>query len=413
MAKTPYTRRLLDPLLEELLKELPAILMVGPRATGKTTTAARHARTIVHLDREAEAVAFHADPDSALASLREPVLIDEWQMVPETLGAIKRAVDQDPSPGRFLLTGSVRGDLETETWPGTGRIVRLQLLGMTVAEQRGLRDDHRPFLDHVASGDPIPSPADPISLSDYVNLALTGGFPQATLASSHRARDLWLASYVDQLVTRDAAMLSGTRDPERLRRFFEGYALNSAGVVADKTLLETAQINRKTADAYEQLFKNLFVIESVPAWASNRILRLVKSPKRFLVDPAFIGALLRLDVPAVIRDGNLLGRLLDTFVTAQLRAEIEVCECRPRLYHLRSEEGRREIDLLVELGGGRLIGIEIKATAAPTKGDAKHLDWLRQSVPDLFVAGIVFHTGPQVFELSEKVIAVPICALWS
>jgi len=117
--------------------------------------------------------------------------------------------------------------------------------------------------------------------------------------------------------------------------------------------------------SYEQLLKNLLVLESIPAWSSNRIKRLVKSPKRYLVDPAFLGALLRLDVQAVMRDGNLLGRLLDTFVTAQLRAELDVCECRPRLHHLRDEHGRREIDLIAELGGGRILAIEIKASAAP------------------------------------------------
>lgn len=393
--------------------ELPALLLTGPRATGKTTTAARHARTIARLDREAEAVAFRADPDSTLSSLPEPILLDEWQRVPEVLGAVKRAVDQDPRPGRFLLTGSVRSDLDVETWPGTGRIVRLHLLGMTVREQLGLAETHRPFLDRVLARTPIAVPEAPTDLRGYVELALAGGFPQTALGASARARQHWLDSYIDQLVTRDAAQISGGRDPDRLRRYFEGYAVNSAGVVAGKTLLETAQINRKTADAYEQLLKNLLVIESIPAWSSNRIKRLVKSPKRSLLDPAFLGALLRLDTPAVMKDGNLLGRLLDTFVTAQLRAELEVCQCRPRLYHLRTEDGRREIDLIVELGGGGVIGIEIKASASPTEADSKHLEWLKQSVGDRFIAGIVLHTGPMAFELRERVMAVPICALWS
>ena len=116
-----YRQRLMDPLLAEMLSELPALLLVGPRATGKTTTAARHAKTIVRLDREAEAAAFRADPDAALRDLPEPVLLDEWQTTPEVLGAVKRAVDVDSRPGRYLLAGSVRADLETETWPGTGR----------------------------------------------------------------------------------------------------------------------------------------------------------------------------------------------------------------------------------------------------------------------------------------------------
>src|SRR6266508_6931241 len=116
-----YTPRAVDPLIDRLLTELPALFIVGPRAAGKTTTAARYARTVVQLDREAEAVAFRADPDAALRGLPEPVLLDEWQVVPGVLGAVKRAVDEDPRPGRFLLTGSVRGDLDQEMCPGTGR----------------------------------------------------------------------------------------------------------------------------------------------------------------------------------------------------------------------------------------------------------------------------------------------------
>jgi hypothetical protein len=102
-----YLPRLVDNLIRELLNELPAVLVVGPRAAGKTTTAARHAVTLVRLDRPAEAAAFRADPDAALASFDEPVALDEWQEVPTVLGAVKRAVDEDPRPGRFLLTGSV------------------------------------------------------------------------------------------------------------------------------------------------------------------------------------------------------------------------------------------------------------------------------------------------------------------
>src|SRR3990170_6238639 len=107
-----YLPRLVDGQIDALLAELPAIFLTGPRATGKTTTAARRAATIVRLDREAEAVAVRADPDAALRGLPEPILLDEWQVVPSVLGAVKRAVDSRPDPGRFLVAGSVRGGLE-------------------------------------------------------------------------------------------------------------------------------------------------------------------------------------------------------------------------------------------------------------------------------------------------------------
>ena len=130
-----YLPRLIDPVIEQLFAELPALSIVGPRASGKTTTAARHVREVVRLDRDDEAVAFLADPDAAIATLREPVLFDEWQEVPGVLGAVKRAVDADPRPGRFILTGSVRAELDVATWPGTGRVVPLAMFPMTVGER--------------------------------------------------------------------------------------------------------------------------------------------------------------------------------------------------------------------------------------------------------------------------------------
>ena len=406
-----YRRRLVDDLIADLFAQLPALFIVGPRAAGKTTTAARYARTVVHLDREAEAVAFRADPDAALRGLPEPVLLDEWQMVPGVLGAVKRAVDERPLPGRFLVTGSVRGDLEGEGWPGTGRLTRIAMYGMTIREIAG-SDVTPSFLDRLAASEPMSTSPDTPDLRGYVELMLRSGFPEPALRLSGEARERWLESYVEQLLTRDAEGVDGGRDPARLRRYFEAYALNTAGVVDDKSLYDAAGINRKTAVAYEALLTNLLVVDAIPAWTSNRLKRLVLSPKRYVVDAALVAALLRVDVNAILLSGDLLGRLLDTLVMSQLRAELVVSRSRPRLYHVRQEQGRFEVDVLGELGGGQIVAIEVKATAAPTSSDARHLAGLRDRLGDSFLAGVLFHTGPRSFALGERIAAVPIAALW-
>jgi hypothetical protein len=407
-----YVPRLVDPLLRELLAELPAIMLTGPRATGKTTTARRHASTVIRLDRRAEATAFIADADAALRGLDEPVLLDEWQAAPAVLGAVKRAVDDDPRPGRFILTGSVRADLEAQTWPGTGRVVRIPMYGLSVREIRG--SPGTPFLDAVTADTFTASvPGDAPDLRGYVELALESGFPEAALGLSAVGRQRWLESYVDQLVTRDAELLDGGRDPERLHRYLEATALSTAGVVEHRTIYEAAAVNQKTATAYEQLLKNLMVLDAVPAWTSNRLKRLVRRPKRYLVDVGLVAATLRLDVNAVMRDGDLLGRILDTFVASQLRAETPVTARRPRLFHVRSQQGRQEIDLLAEFAAGRVIGIEVKASAAPVAKDARHLAWLKDELGDRFIRGVVLHTGPRAYQLADSITAVPICTLWS
>jgi predicted AAA+ superfamily ATPase len=407
-----YLLRMSDDVLTTLIAQLPAVSVTGPRATGKTTTARRHAATVVRLDREAEAAAFRADPDVALRGLPEPVLLDEWQEVPDVLGAVKRAVDDEPRPGRYILTGSVRIDLDAQIWPGTGRLVRLPMQGLSVREIEG-RVSGELFLDRLLRADPATlGPGGPANLADYLDLALRGGFPEPALRLEGIARQAWLDSYVEQLITRDAPTIAGSRDPDRLRRYLEALALNSAGIVEDKTLYDAAGINQKTADAYEQLLRNLLILDAVPAWASNRLARLIKTPKRYLVDPSIIAAVLRLDRAALLRDGNLLGRMIDTFVAAQIRSELAVAQSRPRWHHLRDRNGRHEIDLVIEYGGGRVAGIEIKSTAAPRRDDARHLEWLREELGERFVAGVVLHTGPNAFELADKIIAAPISTHW-
>ncbi len=405
-----YVPRLVDQLLVELMAELPAVLVVGPRATGKTTTAARHATAVVRLDRPAEAAAFRADADVALAGYEEPLVLDEWQEVPTVLGAVKRAVDRDPRPGRFVLTGSVRADIEAETWPGTGRVVRVAMYPMTVAER--LERATSPLVDRVVDGEPLQPAAPGTDLKGYIELALQGGFPEM-LSLSDRGRGRWLESYVDQLLTRDAALVDRGRDPARLRRYLEAYALNSAGLAEDKTLYDAAGIDRRTALAYEGLLVNLQVADALPAWTTNRLKRLTLSAKRYLIDPALLAGIIGVTNIAVLRDGDLLGRVLDTFVAAQLRPETQVAQHRARLYHLRQEQGRHEVDLVAEVGAERVIGIEVKADSAPDAASARHLAWLRDELGDRFVGGLVLHTGPTAFPLGERITAAPISTLWA
>ena len=410
-----YRQRFVDGWLDEYLPQLSAFLLVGPRAAGKTTTATRRSASIVRLDQPAEAAAFAADPDAAMRGLKEPVLLDEWQVVPEVLGAIKRSVDANPSPGRFLVTGSVRAALASQTWPGTGRLTRFVVYPMTMRERLG-RLSAKTFSDKVLADEALSVYGPPPDLREYVEAALVGGFPHPALDLTQAGRGLWMESYIDDLIARDVPAMENSatrgRDASRLRRYFEAYALNSAGTAADQTINEAAGVDRRTAIDYEGLLEGLFAVERVPAWRTNRLGRLVGQPKRYVIDPALLAAALGVGVEGVLGDGDLLGRVLDTFVAAQIRPELAISEGRPRLHHLRTKGGEREVDMILELGGGRVIAIEVKATAAPTKRDARHLRWLRDELGDRFLSGILFHTGPRAFELDHNIVAAPIAALW-
>jgi predicted AAA+ superfamily ATPase len=408
-----YLPRLVDPLLDELLADHPAVLVVGPRACGKTTTGRRHSRDRLRLDRPAEATVVRADPDAALADGPFPLLVDEWQAVPEVLGAVKRAVDEGAAVGSFVLTGSSQADLTAAGWPATGRLIRVLMYGL-VERELGHGSAELPVLDRLITlgAEGLSMPPDPPDIRGYVARTLRGGFPEAALAASERASRRWLSSYVDQLVSRDVSLVGAVRDPMRLRHYLQAIAANTAGTPALKTLIDAAGIERPTANAYDALLERLLITERLPAWSSNRLNRLMRLPKRHLVDPAFVGPLLGVDARAVLRDGDLLGRLLDSFVVAQLRAECAVSELSPRLFHVRDANGRHEVDVLIEFSDGHVIGVEVKADSAPGPDAARHLRWLRDAIGDRFALGLVLHTGPRPFRLDESITALPICALW-
>jgi predicted AAA+ superfamily ATPase len=265
----------------------------------------------------------------------------------------------------------------------------------------------------MARGEPVATPGDRLDIRDYLDLALRSGFPEALSIRGATARQRWLEGYVAQIITRDPTGTVGARDPLRLSRYLEAYALNSAGTAEAKSIYEAAGIDRGTAASYERVLENVFVVESLPAWRTNRLKRLAVAPKRYVLDAGLMAAILRTDMQAILHDGKLLGRVIDTFVAQQLRGELEVSTTRPRLYHLRDQDGRREIDIVAELGGERVLGFEVKAGASVTAHDARHLAWLRDELGDRFVAGAVFHTGPHAFPLGERINALPISSIWA
>ncbi len=247
------------------------------------------------------------------------------------LGAVKRACDRDRRPGRFILTGSVRAETEHRTWPGTGRVTRVEMFPLTVGELSG--STAPTLVDRIAEGDPAltggtrwagddasgPAGAGAAeNLRDYVRLALQGGFPQAALGMPKRARRRWLDTYAAEVVGRDAVLAGNAVDRSRLRRYFAAYAHQCARITDDTLLYTAAGVDRRSAHAYLDLLKRIYVVSELPAWSSNRTKRLVKRPKRFLVDSSLFATATGITEAEVMRDADLLGRLVETLVVAQL-----------------------------------------------------------------------------------------------
>ena len=411
----PYTARIIDRTLRTGLENFAGMLITGPRAVGKTRSGLEHAASQLRLDDPDDRELCEADPMAAIGG-EPPLLIDEWQMVPEVLRAVKRRIDDRPTPGRFIVAGSARNDLLRDMWPGTGRLVRLRLWGMVGRERFGTAAAVSLFDRWDDQDRRFSVPPEPPGLRKYVEIALESGFPEALAIPGERERARWLGSYAEAIIGRDLpSLFSGTgrrKDLRQFRAYLQSYALNTSGVVPHSTIHERIGIDRRTANGYLDALTALGIIEELPPWTGNRRKRLVvERVKRQFTDAGLAVAVAGLTVDEVYRTSEFRGRMLDSFITAQLRVEAEASG-RVSLYHLRTGNGDHEIDLVAERGP-YLFAFEYKAGRSPKRSDARHLIWFRDHVAgDRFHGGVLFHTGPHRYEIDRDIEAVPIAGLW-
>ena len=414
-----YQRRILDGELDELLQGLPAIAIEGPKAVGKTASAQRRAKTVHRLDDPAVATVAAADP-ARLALGRPPILIDEWQRVPEVWDVVRRAVDEDPAPGRFLITGSAT-PLSPPTHSGAGRIVRTRLRPLSLAE----REPAEPTISLQDLLSQRGSPIEGETRADivrYVEEIVASGFP-GIRGRPARARRAQLEGYLSAVVHRDFEEIGQrVRKPELLRRWMTAYGAGTATTAAFETIRAAASGQsvvpaRKTVTAYRDTLERLWLLDPVPAWLPTRnyFSRLTHPDKHHLADPALAVTLLGLDAGALLqgesgslpvpRNGTLLGHLFESLVTLSVRVYAQAAEA--SLKHLRTKGGRHEIDLIVERRDGRVLAIEVKAANRITDRDVKHLHWLRSKIGLDLIDALVIHTGPSAYRRPDGIAVVP------
>ena len=394
-----YLPRHVDRRLVDTCAAFPIVVLDGPRAVGKTTTAKRIAASVVELPIDSERLSI--DAESFLRDLPAPVLIDEWQLAgTELLWILKRMVDSDPSPGRFILAGSVEPATYGPTYPLTGRARRLVMRPMTAAELDG-RGDVPTFLERVVAGE---RPLASAGRSGGLPLDRLGrsGFPAAR---SMPDASLFLDGYA-ALVAQRAG--DEGRDASRLLNTLKVLATLESQAVPDQRIWEAADINKATWKAYDDLLIRTHVTAPSAAFDSNRLKRLTSYPKRYLADTALALALAGVDAGRLQTDPTLAGRYLESYVLAQLRPQVD--RVGGVLTHLRTGAGEHEVDAVVEIGRD-VYAVEVKLGVRPTVSDARHLGWLRDGLGERFVAGFVAHSGADSSELGDRIWALPITDL--
>ena len=424
MDRSAYRARAVDAEIDELIGGVAAIALEGAKGVGKTATASQRAKNVRELDDPGQRSIGAADPGRLLQGAL-PVLIDEWQLVPETWDLVRRAVDAGAAPGSFLLTGSSR-PLERGSHSGAGRILSLRMRPLALSE-RGLATPTVSIEELLRGTRPRIAGECACGLEDYANEIVASGFPGLRLLAG-RALRAQLDGYLSRIVDRDFEELGHrVRNPAGLRRWLAAYAAASSTATSFEKIRDAATAGdgdkpaKSTTIPYRDVLERLWILDPVEAWSPsrNRLSRLSSPPKHHLADPALAVRLLGVDAdallegrdagPVVPRDGTLLGALFESLVTLSVRTYAQAAEATVK--HLRTASGEREIDLIIERADGRVIAIKVKLGRNVRDADTRHLRWLAEQIGDELIDAVIVTTGPEAYRRKDGIAVVPAALL--
>ena len=414
MTSNKLFRRFSDIALLEALEDTPVILIHGSRQCGKTTLAQSSCLELgyhyISFDNDSQLQAAKADPIGFIHSLPENVILDEIQRVPELFTSIKSSVDSNRKPGRFILTGSANVLLLpklADSLAGRMEIIRLRPLSQT--EIAGKQPNFLSQLFAANFGSAINQGQFRRLGEKLAEIISAGGYPEAIVRSSEKRKMAWYRDYITTIIQRDVQDIAQIKNLDIMPRLLTLAAGQTARLFNAADLASPFAISRPTIREYLALLEQIFLIEQLQPWHSNRLSRLIKTPKMHLADTGLASALLGVNSKTLWQDKALLGQLLETFIYQELRKYADWFETDLKFYHFRNKD-RVEVDIIIEQGR-QLAGIEVKASATVTQSDFKGLNKLKEACGERFSAGVVFYDGENILPFGEKLFAVPISLL--
>jgi len=412
VSTSSFHPRFAEARLVEALTDTPVVLIHGARQSGKTTLALKLAEsqqyTYFSFDDGVALAAAQADPAGFVDDLPERVILDEVQRVPELFTYLKAAVDRRRTPGRFLLTGSSNVLLLprlSDSLAGRMEILRLHPLSQAEVAGRPPR-----FLDALFGGG-FKLARSPRLGPELAERIAAGGYPTALARSQPRRRTAWYRDYVETLVQRDVRDLKRISSLDALPRLLALAAAQTARLVNVSELASSFHLSRPTIRDYLTLLERVFLMDLLPPWHTNRLSRLIKTPKLHVGDTGVACALLGLDGETLARDRRTLGQLLETFVFQELRRQASWHERTIAFHHFRDKD-QVEVDVVLERGAHQVAGIEVKAGATVTNADFRGLRKLESAAGDRFASGVVLYDGEATAGFGDSLYAVPIRRLW-
>ncbi|MBM19285.1 MAG: AAA family ATPase [Stappia sp.] len=404
-------KRFVERRAEEALSDTPVVLIVGPRRAGKTTLVKKMGaagRTYITLDDQTVLEAARSDPAGFIRGL-DRAIIDEIQRAPDLLLAIKKTVDEDYRPGRFLLTGSANVlTLPRVADSLAGRMETLEMLPLARAEIEGRTPT---FLERLFEGK-LQKPSKAIVGDDLVHSVLLGGFPEAIARESERRRQDWARSYLTSVLTRDLRDIAEVEKLTELPKFVRLLAEHSSQLVNYSQFGASINVSHKTGQRYVGLLEQVFLIATLQPWFTNALKRIVKTPKLYFLDSGLLASTRGLTFDRVKADRGTFGALLESFVFSEVLKLTTASDLRLTPYHFRDRD-MREVDIVLERDDGMIAGIEVKASATVKSGDFAGLRALAEACGDRFAFGTVLYDSTDVVPFGDRLAAAPLSCLWS
>jgi len=364
------------------LADTRVVLVSGARQTGKSTlvrvVAGDRLAERRDLDRAQDRAAALADPVGFVDS-PELLAIDEIQRAPDLLLAIKSSVDEDPRPGRFLLTGSSRlfGMIAApDALPG--RMETVELWPLSQGELDGGPDG---FVDAIFTLGPELRHESAVTRADYAARIVRGGLPEAASRDDAKRRQRFLDAYVQALIERDIRQLSDIHHKGELRKLVRLLAARSATIIAANALESALGLSRSTVARYFQALEEIFLIKRIPGWSRNLGTRATAAPKLAFVDSGIAANEVGVDARALLRPGAPFGPLLESFVISELARQLTWSEQAADLSHYR-DHSKFEVDAVLENRSGQVVGIEVKAATTVGPDDFRGLRRLADRLGD-------------------------------
>lgn len=407
--------RHITPKLHLALKHRPVVYIQGGRQTGKSTLA----RTLINKNYKADYIPLDDlavlaivknDPKGFLNNYPGNLIIDEVQMAPDLLIAIKHLVDNDRRPGKFVLTGS--SNLFTlpkisESLAGRVDIYRLLPLSQSEIEGNKFHLVDELFKGRTKSLFEIKGKGK----KQIITRIIRGGFPEIVTNRNVSLTARWFNSYVTTLLQRDVRDIASIDNLEVFPQILGILASRSGGLTNFADISRETSVPQTTLKRYISILRMAFIIEMVPSWSNKMEQRFVKSPKIFFNDTGLLSYLSGFTEKRLETDSKALGMAMENFVFAELVKLHSYSDNFFTIYHYRTHLDE-EIDFILERNDGRSIAIEVKSSETIKPDMAKNIKVFQGKYPEKFLSGIVFYTGKQVLPIGEKIFALPIDALW-